>query len=322
MLRFTVFRILHAVPLLVAVILCVFLMQQAIPGDPVQAMVGDFPVPQAFRDEIEKKYRLKDPLYVRVATYFDNLAHGDLGYSFHAQRPVLDSILERAPRTILLASAGFGVAIPLGMLIGVVTGTTRRRSVDQGVTTATLLAYAVPTFWLGQLLVLLFALKFGWFPTQGMGPLLSRATGLQWLLERLHYMALPVAALAIHEGMRMARIMRASVIDTLGQGYIVTARAKGLSRSAIVRHHILRNSSLPLVTIAGHAIGAALGGAVLLETVFTWPGLGLLMIEAIRTSDHLMVMGVVIFSAAAVVTMNLVVDVLYALLDPRIRYQR
>ncbi len=319
MLRFTLFRILHAIPLLIAVILAIFLMQQLIPGDPVQAMVGDFPVPQAFRDAIEAKYHLNDPLYVRIWTYFGNLLQGDFGFSYQSQRPVLDLILERAPRTILLASAGFGVAIPLGMLIGVITGTTRRKGVDQTWTTATLIIYAIPTFWLGQLLVLLLAMQLGWFPTQGMGPLLSQATGLEWVMERAYYMVLPVAAFAIHEGMRFARIMRGSVVDTLGQGYIVTARAKGLKRNAIIWRHILRNSSLPLVTIAGYAFGAALGGAVLLETVFTWPGLGLLLIEAIRTSDNMTVMGVVIFSALAVVIMNFVVDVAYALIDPRIR---
>ncbi len=322
MLRFTFFRILHAIPLLIAVILVIFLMQQMIPGDPVQAMVGDFPVPQAFRDAIEAKYRLKDPLYVRIWSYFASLLQGDFGFSYQSQRPVLELIAERAPRTMLLASAGFGVAIPLGMLIGVITGTTRRKGVDQAWTTATLILYAVPTFWLGQLLVLLLALQFNWFPTQGMGPLLSQTTGLDWVLERAYYMALPVAAFAIHEGMRVARIMRASVIDTLGQGYIVTARAKGLKRNTIILRHILRNSSLPLVTIAGYAFGAALGGAVLLETVFTWPGLGLLLIEAVRSSDHMTVMGVVIFSALAVVIMNFVVDVLYAIIDPRIRHHK
>ena len=322
MLRFTLFRILHSIPLLIAVILAIFLMQQMIPGDPVQAMVGDFPVPQAFRDAIELRYRLNDPLHVRIWSYFANLLQGDFGFSYQSQRPVLELILERAPRTVLLASAGFGVAIPLGMLIGVITGTTRHKGVDQAWTTTTLILYAVPTFWLAQLLVLLLALKFDWFPTQGMGPLLSQASGLDWFLERAYYMVLPVAAFAIHEGMRVARIMRASVIDTLGQGYIVTARAKGLKRNTIILRHILRNSSLPLVTIAGYAFGAALGGAVLLETVFTWPGLGLLLIEAIRTSDNMTVMGVVIFSALAVVLMNFVVDVLYALIDPRIRHHR
>ncbi|MCC6250385.1 MAG: ABC transporter permease [Rubrivivax sp.] len=322
MLRYTLIRIAQAVPLLAAVVLAVFLMQQLIPGDPVQAMVGDFPVPQAFREAIEQRYRLKDPLHVRIGSYFAHLLQGDLGYSYHAQRPVLDLVLERIPRTVVLVTAGFALAIPLGMLIGVITGTAQRRGVDQAWTTIALVVYAVPTFWLGQLLVLLLALKLPWFPTQGMGPLVSQATGLAWLLERLHYLVLPAAALAIHEGMRVARIMRASVIDTLSQGYVVTARAKGLERGAIIRRHILRNSSLPLITIAGYAIGAALGGAVLLETVFTWPGLGLLLIEAIRARDNMTVMGAVIFSAVAVVLANLVVDVLYALIDPRIRQRR
>ena len=319
MLRFLVSRILHSIPLLVAVILAIFLMQQMIPGDPVQAMVGDFPVPPAFREAIEARYRLNDPLPTRIWSYFSNLAHGDLGYSYQFQKPVLELILERAPRTILLASAGFGVAIPLGVLIGILSGTTRRKNVDRLWTTTTLVAYAVPTFWLGQLLVILFALHLDWFPTQGMGPVISQAEGLDWVGERLRYMALPVLAFAVHEGMRVARIMRASVIDTLGQGYIVTARAKGLTRRAIIWRHILRNSSLPLVTVAGYAFGAALGGTVLLETVFTWPGLGLLLIEAIRMRDNMTVIGIVIFSALAVIVMNFIVDLLYALLDPRIR---
>ncbi|MES3000665.1 MAG: ABC transporter permease [Pseudomonadota bacterium] len=319
MLRFTIARILHSIPLLIAVVLSLFLMQQLIPGDPVQAMVGDFPVPKAFRDAIEAQYHLNDPFLVRIWSYFSHLVKGDFGYSYQFQKPVLELILERAPRTILLAVAGFAVAIPLGMLIGVISGTTRRKNVDQAWTTTTLILYAVPTFWLGQLLVLLLALKFNWFPTQGMGPLVSQAKGFGWLAERAHYMVLPVLAFAIHEGMRAARIMRASVIDTLGQGYVVTARAKGLSRWNIISRHILRNSSLPLVTIAGYAFGHALGGAVLLETVFTWPGLGLLLIEAIRVRDNMTVIGVVIFSAVAVIVMNFVVDMLYALLDPRIR---
>lgn len=319
MLRFALARILHSIPLLMAVILAIFAMQQMIPGDPVQAMVGDFPVPEAFRKAVEERYRLNDPFHVRVLSYFRNVLQGDFGFSYQFQRPVLELIVERAPRTIMLASAGFGVAIPLGMLIGIVSGTSRRKRVDQLWTTTTLVAYAVPTFWLGQLLVMFFALKLHWFPTQGMGPLLSRSTGLEWVLERIHYLALPVLAFAIHEGMRVARIMRASVIDTLGQGYVVTARAKGLARGAVIRRHILRNSSLPLVTIAGYAFGSALGGAVLLETVFTWPGLGLLLVEAVRMRDNMTVIGIVLFAALAVILMNFIVDLLYALLDPRIR---
>lgn len=319
MLRFILQRALYAVPLIFVIIVVMFSLLYLIPGDPVQALVGDYPVPPAFRAAIEEKYRLNDPFLLQVGNYLVSVVQGDFGFSYQHQRPVLDLILERAPRTILLASVGFAVAIPLGMLVGVLGGTTTSPRVDKFWTTTALVAYAIPTFWLGQLLVMFFALRLGWFPTQGIGPLVSRAQGFDWVLERARYLALPVLAFAIHEGMRFARIMRASVIDTLAQGYIITARAKGLSRGQIIRRHVLRNSSLPLVTIAGYAFGSALSGAVLLETVFTWPGLGLLLVDSIRLRDNLTVIGVVIFSAFAVILMNLVVDILYALLDPRIR---
>jgi len=319
MLRFVLLRLLHAIPLLVAVIFVILLMLQFIPGDPVQAMVGDFPVSPDFRAAITAQYHLDDPFPVRVYSYFANLLHGDFGYSYQFQRPVLDLIVEHAPRTILLTLVGFLIAIPVGVLIGIVSGTTRSKRADHVLTSSSLVAYAIPTFWLGQLMVLVLAVHFGWFPTQGMGPLVSRAHGLSWFIERAHYIALPALAFAVHEGTRFARIMRASVADTLGQGYIVTARAKGLTRSAIIRGHVLRNSSLPLVTIAGYAFGSALGGAVLLETVFTWPGLGLLLVQAVRMRDNMTVVGIIIFAALAVIVVNLLVDLLYAALDPRIR---
>ncbi len=322
MLRVAGRRAVWALPLLLTIIVVMFCLLRAIPGDPVQAMVGDFPVPPAYRALIEEKYHLNDPLPTQIVTYLGNIVSGDFGYSYQNQRPVIGLILERAPRTILLASASFAIAIPLGLLLGVLAGTARRPLADKLLTTSALIAYAIPTFWLGQLLVIVFALQLGWLPTQGIGPMISRAHGFAWILERLRYLALPALAFAIHEGMRIARISRASVIDTLGQGYIVTARAKGLTRGAIIRRHILRNASLPVVTIAGYAFGHALGGAVLLETVFAWPGVGLLLVDSIRLRDNMTVIGIVIVSAIAVVVMNLVVDVVYALLDPRIRTAR
>lgn len=319
MLRFVLFRLLHAIPLLIAVIFVILLMLQLIPGDPVQAMVGDFPVSPEFRAAIAQQYHLDDPFPVRVYSYFVNLLHGDFGYSYQFQRPVLDLVAETAPRTILLTLVGFAIAIPFGILVGTISATTRNKRVDHFWTSTALIAYAIPTFWLGQLLVLVLAVHFGWFPTQGMGPVVSRAHGFSWFMERAHYIALPALAFAVHEGTRFTRIMRAGVADTLGQGYIITARAKGLTRSAIIRGHVLRNSSLPLVTVAGYAFGASLGGAVLLETVFTWPGLGLLLVQAVRMRDNMTVVGIVIFAAIAVILINLLVDLLYAVLDPRIR---
>jgi peptide/nickel transport system permease protein len=319
MLRFIFFRLLHAIPLLVSVIFVILLVLQLIPGDPVQAMVGNFPVSPEFRAAITRQYHLDDSFPVRVCSYFVNLLHGDFGYSYQFQKPVLDLIVETAPRTILLTLVGFLIAVPVGVLIGTISGTTRNKRLDHLLTSSALIAYAIPTFWLGQLLVLLLAVHLGWFPTQGMGPLVSRAHGFSWLLERAHYIALPALAFAVHEGTRFARIMRASVADTLSQGYIITARAKGLTRWAIIRGHVLRNSSLPLVTVAGYVLASALGGAVLLETVFTWPGLGLLLVQAVRMRDNMTVVGIAVFAALAVIVINLLVDLLYAAIDPRIR---
>jgi peptide/nickel transport system permease protein len=319
MLRFIFFRLLHAIPLLVSVIFVILLALQLIPGDPVQAMVGNFPVSPEFRAAITRQYHLNDSFPVRVCSYFLNLLHGDFGYSYQFQKPVLALIAETAPRTILLTSVGFLIAVPVGILIGTISGTTRNKRLDHFLTSFALVAYAIPTFWLGQLLVLLLAVHLGWFPTQGMGPLVSRAHGFSWLLERAHYIALPALAFAVHEGTRFARIMRASVADTLSQGYIITARAKGLTRWAIIRGHVLRNSSLPLVTVAGYVLASALGGAVLIETVFTWPGLGLLLVQAVRMRDNMTVVGIAVFAALAVIVINLLVDLLYAAIDPRIR---
>lgn len=235
----------------------------------------------------------------------------------------MNLILQRAPRTLLLAAAAFVIGVPAGIGIGLLSATSRNRHVDRFWTTVALVGYAIPGFWLGQLMVIVFAMRLGWFPTQGMAPLISHATGpAGFLLERMRYLALPAITYAVYEATRVARLMRASTIETLGAGYIVTARAKGLSRGAIIRGHVLRNSSVPVLTVMGYAFGVAMGGAVLIETVFSWPGIGLLLIEAIRNRDNQVVVGVVLFISVAVIVMNLVVDILYGLLDPRIRIAR
>lgn len=322
MTRLILLRLAHGVPLILAVVIVCFVMLQLIPGDPVQAMVGDFPVTQAFRDRIEAQYQLNDPLATRLGSYLLNFVQGDFGYSFQNQMPVLDLIRERLPRTILLAVAGFAVAIPIGLAIGLMAGLSPNRRIDRLWTTATLVAFAVPTFWLGQLLVLFFALKLNWFPTQGMEPFVSRADGVGLVIERLHYLALPVAVFVVHEGARAARIMRASVQETLSQGYIVNARMKGLTRGQIIRRHLLRNSILPVVTTSGYAFASTLGGTVLIESVFTWPGLGLLLVDSVRARDNMTVVGVVVVAAAMVVIVNLLVDIVYALVDPRVKAAR
>jgi peptide/nickel transport system permease protein len=235
------------------------------------------------------------------------------------RRPVFDILAERFPRTLLLAGVGYAFGIAIGIAIGIHSAVTKHRAVDQGWSALVLIGYAMPTFWVGQLLVIVFSIQLGWFPTQGMGPMISRATGFDWVLERATYLALPVLTYTILETTRVARFMRASVSETLEQGYIVTARQKGLSRREIIMGHVVRNSILPVITVMGYSFGTAMGGAVLLETVFSYPGVGSLMVESVRARDTQVIVGVVILVACSVVVMNVVVDLLYAWLDPRIR---
>ena len=312
-------RLLQAVPLLVGVVFVVFVLLQFTPGDPVQAIVGQYPAPPAFRAALTAEYHLDSPVWVRFWYFLVNIAHGNLGYSFASNQSIGGLIAERLPNTLVLASSGFIVGIIVGALVGVLTATSRRGSVDTAVTTGVLAAYAIPSFWLGQLLVIFFAMKLNWFPTQGMAPLGSDATGIYWFAERLSYLALPMLTYAVYEAARVTRLTRVSVIETLGQGYIITARTKGLSPAQIIRRHVLRNSSLPVVTAMGYAFAVAMGGSVLIETVFSWPGVGLLLVDSIRRRDNQVVIGLVIVIAVAVVVMNLLVDLAHAWLDPRIR---
>jgi peptide/nickel transport system permease protein len=320
MLRHIAGHMAQAVLLLISVVVLIFCLLQLIPGDPIQAMVGDMPVPPALRASLEQRFQLNEPFLQRLYGYLVNVLHGDLGYSMNYRRPVFDILAERFPRTLLLAGVGYAFGLLIGITIGIQSAVTPHRSVDQAWSSLVLIGYAMPTFWVGQLLVMVFSIHLGWLPTQGMGPMISRTSGVDWLLERATYLVLPVATYTILETTRVARFMRASVRETLEQGYIVTARQKGLSRREIIMGHVVRNSILPVITVMGYSFGTAMGGAVLLETVFSYPGVGSLMVEAVRARDTQVIVGVVILIACSVVFMNIVVDLLYAWLDPRIRF--
>jgi peptide/nickel transport system permease protein len=319
MLRYTVGHLAQGLLLVLGVVITIFCLLQLIPGDPVQAMVGEMPVPPALRASLEQRFHLNEPFFERLLSYLSGILHGDLGYSINYRRPVFDILAERFPRTLLLAGTGYAFGILIGVSIGIHSAITPHRGVDRAWSALMLIGYAMPTFWVGQLLVMLFSIHFGWLPTQGLGPMISRATGIDWLLERAAYMVLPVATYTILETTRAARFMRASVSETLEQGYIVTARQKGLSRHEIITGHVIRNSILPVITVMGYSFGAAMGGAVLLETVFSYPGVGSLMVEAVRARDTQVIVGVVLLVACSVVFMNMVVELVYAWLDPRVR---
>jgi peptide/nickel transport system permease protein len=309
------------IPLLACVVILVFCVLQLVPGDPVQALVGPVPVTPEFRAAIEAQYGLNDPFLIRLWSYISNVFSGDLGISIAKQQPVLDLLLVRGPRTFILAGTGYVFGIAVGLLIGVLAATSRPRT-RSTLMAVSLAGYALPSFWLGQLLVILFAIKLGWFPVQGMAPLGSRASGLDFILERAHYIALPAATYAIYEASRVARYMDASLDEVLRRDYITTAEQKGLSRKGIIWRHALRNSVLPMITALGYSFGIAMGGTVLIEIVFSWPGIGTLLVDAVRSRDNQVIVGVVIFVALAVIFMNIVVDVLYRLIDPRIGFGR
>lgn len=318
MYRHIIRQIAQAVPTLFGVVVLVFCLLQFVPGDPIQAMVGDAPVPPALRAALNERFHLDDPFSDRLYHYVANVGPRRSWRIARVSPAGSRSPAQRLPRTLLLAGCGYALGIFVGVAIGLHSAASPRRGVDQMWSTIVLVGYAMPTFWVGQLLVMLFAIKLGWLPTQGMGPMISSASGLDWVVERATYLALPVLTYSIVEATRSARFMRASANDTLDQGYVITARQKELSRGEIVRRHVVRNSILPVITVMGYSFGTAIGGAVLIETVFSYPGVGMLMIEAVRARDTQVIVGVVLLVACSVVIMNVVVDILYAWLDPRI----
>ncbi|MEU6265193.1 ABC transporter permease [Saccharopolyspora shandongensis] len=319
MLGFVVRRILQAIPMLLGVVLLIFVLMQFTPGDPVQAIVGQYPVPQSFRDSLTAEYHLDAPVWTQYWYFLVNLAQGNLGYSYASHESVTGLIADRLPNTLVLAASAYIVGIVIGGIVGLLTATSRRRGVDTLIQTGVVSAYAIPSFWLGQILVIFFALKLDWFPTQGIAPAESNATGMYWFMERLSYLMLPMLTYAVYEAARVTRLARVSVIETLNQGYIVTARMKGMTRWQTVRSHVVRNSCLPVVTALGYSFAVAMGGSVLIETVFSWPGIGFLLVDSIKQRDNQVVIGLVVVIAAAVIVMNLLVDLAHAWLDPRIR---
>lgn len=319
MLRFVATRLLAAIPVLFGVVLALFLMIEFAPGDPVQAIVGDIPVTEEFREEVAAKHHLDDPVWERFIAYVGNVLQGDLGYSTAGRQPVADLIWSRLPATALLIGTSLTIAAVLGTALGLTAASAKDKWPDHAINSWVLIAFATPGFWLGQLLVSAFALGLGWFPTGGMRTIGGEATGFGSVVDVLHHLVLPVIALCSLELASVTRVGRASGIEVLKQDQITTARLKGLGRGAILRRHVLRNSLLPVVTVVGFRAGTALAGTVLIESVFSWPGMGLLLTDSIIDRDNQVIVGIVLMLAVMAVLMNILTDIAYGLLDPRIR---
>ena len=300
-------RLLAAIPVVLGVSILTFSTLHLLPGDPVMVMLGESGDSPERVTELRAQLGLDDPIAVQYARFLGNALRGDLGRSIRSNRPVLDEIRQQAPRTLELTLAGLGVAVVLGISLGVLAAHHRNRWLDRVSVALSLVGVSMPSFWLGMLLIFLFALRLGWLPATGQGG-----------LERL---VLPALTLGVQAMAVIALVTRAKMGEVLALEYVTTARGKGVSERVLLFRHALRNALLPVVTIVGLQFGALLGGSVIIENVFARQGMGRLAVEAILNRDVPIVQGVVLVSGVIYVLINLVVDLLYATLDPRVRYE-
>jgi peptide/nickel transport system permease protein len=308
-------RLVSAVPVLLGVSLVIFLLMKLIPGDAAQVLAG----PSATRDEVElirEDLGLNEPLYVQYGTWLWRAVRGDLGRSIELKAPVTTMVLERFKNTAILAGASMLLAVVVGVTAGVISATRPLSVFDRLAMVGALFGNSMPTFWLGLVLILVGSLGLGLFPSNGMYDIRSPGG----LPDLLHHLVLPSITLAGVSAAILARVTRSSMLEVINREYVTTARAKGLDDRRVVWGHALKNAMLPVVTVMGVQMGYLLGGSILVETVFSWPGLGLQLFRAISSRDLPLVQGGVMLVAAIFVFLNLAIDLLYAFLDPRVRY--
>jgi peptide/nickel transport system permease protein len=312
-------RIVRSVLIITAIASLNFGIVHLAPGDVADVLAGESGAASAsYIADLKMRFGLDQPLWVQFADYMSRIAHLDLGYSFRFGRPVASLIWERLPATLALTVPTLFLAFAVGSLLGIVAARRVGKLGDAVVSVASLVFYAMPIFWIGIMMIVLFGVKLGWFPTGGMVTIGAGYSGCAYLADVAHHMVLPVVTLSLFHTAFYARLMRASMLEMFGQDFVTTARAKGLSETRISYRHVLRNALLPVVTVFGLQIANLLGGAVLVETVFGWPGLGRLAFDSVLSRDLNLLLGILLLSSIMVVTANILVDVAYRWLDPRI----
>ncbi len=304
--RYFLRRALQAIPVAFGVVTVVFLLLHMLPGDPVEIMLGESAVP-ALKEELRRELHLDRPVLVQYGEFLAGLPRGDLGVSFRSREPVLREIGRRFPATLLLAATSTAVAVVVALPLGVLAALRRGKAADLLGGFAAMLSLAIPNFLLGPLLVLLFSVQLGLLPVSGYGT--------------ARHLVLPAATLGTGMAALLMRMIRATLLEELHKEYVTAASARGRSRRAAVLLHALRNALVPVVTVLGLSFGAVLGGSVIAETIFAWPGIGRLLIQAIDARDYPLVQGCVLVIALCTVLANLLADLLCARLDPRIRYE-
>lgn len=306
MVNYIIRRLLLTIPTLIGIITITFLLMYVVPGDPIRILMGQRGDPETIA-MIRKQMGLDDPLPVQYFRFLGNILRGDFGRSYATNRPVLPEILSRFPATLKLALTAMVLGSVIGLTAGIISATRQYSFFDYSSMVIALMGVSAPVFWVGLLLMWIFGYTLGWLPISGYGS--------------LSHLILPAITLGVRPSAYIARMTRSSFLEVLRQDYIRTARAKGLSERKVIYVHAMRNTLITIVTILGMELASLLSGAVLTETIFAWPGIGRLSVDAIIKRDHPMVQGTVLFTAIIFIFANIIVDISYAFLDPRIKYE-
>jgi ABC-type dipeptide/oligopeptide/nickel transport system permease component len=317
-LRYSLRRLLQLVPMMLVISVINFVLIRVAPGDPALYLVGATQAPPEVYEQLRNEFGLDRPMIEQLFIYFERLAHFDLGYSFVHQAPVLDTILSRLPATFLLMGTAFVLASVAGIGLGVFAARRAHSLADQVITMGSLAGYSIPIFWLGQILVLIFSLHLDLFPSQGMYSMREPKEGLELVLDVLHHLVLPATTYAVFHLALVFRLTRNKLLDVIVMDYVLTARAKGASAWRALLRHALPNALLPVMTVLGVHFGYMIAGSVLTENVFAWPGMGRLIFEAIESRDYPVISGIFIVVSAMIILANLITDLIYAWLDPRV----
>lgn len=311
--------LLQAVPTVLGIVVLNFLLLQLAPGDAADVMAGEYGVAtEETMVMLRQRFGLDLPLLQQLLAYLGNLAQFSLGFSPRYGMPVSELIGQRLPATLLLMGLALALALVVGIALGTAMAMTAGRWPDRTLSVISLIFYSVPGFWIGLMLIVLFSVKLGWLPSGGQESIGAGLTGIAWIGDRLKHMILPATSLALFYIAIYGRLTRAAVLEVASQDYVRTASAKGLSPLNVTLRHVLRNALLPVTTLAGIHFGGILGGAVVVETVYSWPGLGRLAFESVMRRDFNVLLGVLLLSSLLVILANTLVDLLQAWLDPRI----
>jgi len=318
--RFAASRLVWAVPIILVVLIASFVLTHVVPGDPITALVGEYPAPPEYVEKVRRSFGLDDSLAMQLWLHLANLLRGDLGFSFANRQPVLALVLDRAGKTLLLMVPALIASSLLGIGLGMLAASRRGGTADAAVSALSLVGYSVPVFWLGQVLIILFAVTVHWLPAQGMLSVRGGGSGLSALPDFFLHWLLPGSATTLFYAAVVARVARASLREALNQDFVITAQAKGLSDREVLWKHVLPNALMPVISVIGYNFGNAITGTIMVEAVFGWPGIGGLFLGSIASRDYPVLQGIFLLTSVIVILANLATDLLYVVIDPRVRH--